>query len=69
MADLVKVIVNLTEDNFNIVEKLAEETGQNKTTIINKAIMTEKFLSEAVSEGKKILVQDKDGTLQQVVFR
>jgi hypothetical protein len=69
MADLVKVTVNLTEDNFKTVEKLSESSGMNKTDVINKAIVVEKFISEAQDEGKKFLVEDKNGKIQEVIFR
>lgn len=69
MSNLVKVTVNLTEDNFKTVEALAASTNTNKTDIINKAIIAEKFLVEARAAGKKILIKDKDGSIQEVIFR
>jgi hypothetical protein len=69
MSDLVKVTVNLTKDNFKTVEKLSEATGMNRTDVINKAIVAEKFIFEAESAGKKFLVEDRNGHIQQVIFR
>lgn len=67
--ELVKVTVNLTEENSEIVNQLSNEQKVNKTTIINKAIALEKFISDALKNEQKIMIVDKDGTRREIVFR
>jgi len=69
MGDPVKVTLNITKENYDAVEKLAERMGINKTSVINLAIKTEKYLSDAISEGKKILTRDEKGNFQEIFFR
>jgi len=37
--------------------------------VIRKAISTESFLHQAIVAGGKILIEDKDRSLRQLVFR
>jgi len=68
MKDIVTVTVYLTDVNYDKVESLSEQTKMSKTDIINKAIQTEKFINDCQAEGKKILIEDQDGNIEEVTF-
>jgi hypothetical protein len=64
----VPVIVNLTQDNYDTVAQLSKKTGLNRATIINQAIITEKFIAEAKEQKQRILIENQDGSTQEVIF-
>ena len=63
------VTLNLTNDNLETAKKTAQELGINVTVLINNAIQTELFFQEAKAKGEKILVEDRNGNLRQVILR
>jgi hypothetical protein len=56
-----RVSVNLTEEAIKSLEALAQKRGVTMTEALRKAIATEKFLVDEVSEGTKVLLLSKDG--------
>jgi hypothetical protein len=56
-----RVSVNLTEEAIKSLEALAHKRGITMTEALRKAIATEKFLVDEVSEGSKVLIRSKDG--------
>jgi predicted DNA-binding protein len=64
-----KTSINLSEDAVEFLRKRSKGEGKTVADIIREAISTEKFLREAVDSGKKILIEDRDRLLRQVVFR
>jgi len=64
-----KLTVNLSEDVYNALQGLATQQSTTITDALRKAIGTEKFLKEQVANGGKVLVQDADKNIQQVIFR
>jgi predicted DNA-binding protein len=64
-----KTSINLSEDAVEFLRKRSKSEGKTVADIIREAISTEKFLREAVDSGKKILIEDRDRLLRQVVFR
>jgi outer membrane lipopolysaccharide assembly protein LptE/RlpB len=67
--NLVKVTVNLTEENSNFLTELSNQLNINKTTVINKAIRLEKFILDVEKQEQKIYIQNKDGSRKEVIFR
>lgn len=65
----IKVSLNLLHRDIDIINALAQERGVTKTEVIRGAIATEKFLRDAMANGEKILIEDTDGRLRQLVFR
>jgi predicted DNA-binding protein len=65
----VKVSVNLTPEDIQTLEELAQQLGTSKTDILRRAIASEKFLREAQKSNKKILIEDNDKSLREIVFR
>ncbi|UPG92869.1 ribbon-helix-helix protein, CopG family [Luteibacter aegosomatissinici] len=67
--DKTKLTVNLSDDVTQALRALAAEKGISLTEVLRQAISMERFLSQEVNEGKKILIEDKDGSMRQVIFR
>ena len=65
----VKVSLNLSTDEVNVVKELAKARGTTMTDVFRRAIGNEQFFDNAVKAGGKVLVEDKRGKLKQVVFR
>ena len=65
---MTKVTVNLPSEAVAALRELAEKRKTTMTEVLRSAIVTEKFLSEKSSAGAKILVQEKDNSVKQVVF-
>jgi len=66
---VVKLTVNLSEETYEALKTLAEQQSTTVTDALRKAIGTEKFLREQTTSGGKILVQDADKTIKQVLLR
>jgi hypothetical protein len=65
----VKLTVNLSGPIYDTLQELADQQGVTVTEALRKAIGTEKFLREQTSSGGKILIQDQDKSLKQVLLR
>lgn len=68
MDDSKKLTVNLSGDVYETLKGLAEQQGTTITEALRKAISTEKFF-RSQEEGSKILIQDADKTVKQVLLR
>jgi hypothetical protein len=64
----VKVTVNLHEDVVKALEALAKKRGVTMTEVINRAIVDEKYFDDAVSEGRRILLLEKNDQMTEVIF-
>jgi predicted transcriptional regulator len=69
MAKAVKVTVNLSPQVVKALEALAEEEGITKTEALRKAISTEKFLHEEKKKGSRILIEDTDQKIREIIIR
>lgn len=65
----VKTTVNLPDDAIKAIREIAQRRGTTMTEVIRQAIATEKFLFDTMQEGGKVLVEDRDKTLKQIVLR
>jgi hypothetical protein len=65
----VKISVTLTRGQYDTLQKLAAEQGIAAADALQKAIVTEDFIKTQIKAGKKILIQDRDNNMQQVIFR
>lgn len=68
-GNTVKISANLSEEVVQALRELAEEKGVTMTEMLRQAISLEKFLSDQVKEGKKVLLEDKDKKYQQILMR
>lgn len=66
---VVKLTVNLAEDVAQALKEMADRRGISITEAVRRAISTEKFIEDETAAGSKVLVEDKDKTIRQVVFR
>mgnify|MGYP001591347940 CR=1 FL=1 len=64
-----KTSVTLPEDSLKALRAISEKTGASMAEVLRKAIATEKFLQDTVAEGGKVLIEDKDKTLKQLLVR
>ena len=70
MADkFIKMSVNLPADAVKVLRGLAEKRRTTMTEVLRQAIGTEKFIDEVNKAKGKILVEDKQGRIRQLVFR
>ncbi len=66
---LVKTTLNLSEDAVKVIREIADQRGTTMTEVIRQAIALEKLLFDAEKEGSKVLIEEKDKTLKQIVIR
>lgn len=64
---MIKVIVNLPEDQVEFLKKTSIIRCCSVTDIIISAINTEKFFVENTSKNNKLLVEYEDGKLKEVI--
>jgi hypothetical protein len=50
------------------LEELAKKRGVSANTVLEQAIVTEKFLSDKQDAGNKVLIERKDRSLEQVIL-
>lgn len=66
---MVKLTVNLSQEVIDAVEELAERVGCTRTEVLRRAIGTHKYMMDEVRKGNKILIEDKQGKLREVIFQ
>ena len=68
-AKFIKMSVNLPTDAVKVLRGLAEKRRTTMTEVLRQAIGSEKFIDEVNKAKGKILVEDKQGRIRQLVFR
>lgn len=69
MAETVKLSVNLSREVVNALQEIAEKKGVSMTEVVRQAISHEKYITDAISEDKKVLIEDtKSGKIRELVF-
>ena len=64
----VKTTLNLSEDAAAVLRDLAEDRNTTFSEVIRRALSLDKYLHDATRSGRRILVEDPDKTLTQLVF-
>jgi hypothetical protein len=64
----VKISANLPQSSIDQLKSIAQQQGITMTEALRQAISTKSFLNEQSAKGAKILVEDKDKSLKQVVW-
>lgn len=64
----VKTTLNLSAEAIDAMRELALARNTTLAEVIRRAIALDKYLHETTREGGKILVEDADKTLKQLVF-
>ena len=65
----ISVSAELSEDLLQALKELAQKRGVSANTALEQAITTEKFFADEVAAGKKVLIENKDRSLEQVIFK
>jgi hypothetical protein len=68
MAEIYKTSVNLPQASVDDLKELAKRSGSTMAEVLRRAIANEKFFSDTVEKGGKVLIQE-DGDMKQVIFR
>jgi predicted transcriptional regulator len=66
---VVKLSANLSDEVVGTLRKLAEKRGTTMTEVLRQAISTEKFLQDEIDAGSKLLIEDKNHNIRQVLIR
>jgi len=69
MADKTKLTVNLTEDAITALRELADGRGISLGQALGQAIADQKYFSDEVSKGGKVLIEKPDQTVREIVLR
>ncbi len=67
-TEIVKASFNFPKEELGGLKELAARRSIPVTQALRQAVASEQFLQRLADEDKKILVQDEDGNLQQIVF-
>jgi glutamine phosphoribosylpyrophosphate amidotransferase len=62
-----KVTVNLPDDAVTFLQELAEREQITFTEALRRSIKAERFFVEQEAAGRKILVEDKDKKIREVM--
>ncbi len=68
-GEVYKTSVNLSAETVKALEQLSKARGKSMAQIIREAIATEKFLHDTVAAGKKVLIEDTDKSLRELLIR
>lgn len=63
-----RVVLNLTQEDLNRLQKVAEELKLSVGEVLQRSIATTLFLQDQINKGSKILIQSSDGTLGEFVL-
>jgi predicted transcriptional regulator len=66
---IIKMSVNLPDNIVQVLKELAAKRNTTMTEVLRHAIGTEKFIEEVQEAGGQVLVEDKQGKIQLVIFR
>lgn len=64
-----KVSVNLSSDVYQALQEISKQRNVPMAQAIRQAIGTEKYLLDQRDKGSKILIKDKDRSMQEVILR
>jgi hypothetical protein len=69
MTKIVRIGLNLSQDQLDSVKKVAEDRGVTMTDVIRNALALDQYLQNAVADGKVITLEDRDGkNRRELVF-
>jgi predicted DNA-binding protein len=65
----IKTSVTLPEESLEALRQISARRGSSMAEVLRKAIATEKFLEDTVAEGGKVLIEDRDKRIRQLLIR
>ena len=69
MSTIVKTSMNLPKNELDELRAMAAAENISMADMVRRALSTEKFVRETVKRGGKLLIEEKDKTYKQVIFR
>ena len=66
---LVKTTLNLPSDEFAALKQLAVTRHASVSDVVRRAIVLEKLLHDAMRNGGKILIEEPDQPIKQLIIR
>lgn len=67
-APAVKTTLNLSEDAVETMHELATARNTTFAEVVRRALALDRYIQEAARDGRRILIEDPDKTLTQLVF-
>jgi hypothetical protein len=67
--DLVKLSANVSPEVVDVVQSLAKKRSTSGAEVIRQAISTEQYFDKVRAEGGEILVRNKSGEIERIVFK
>jgi hypothetical protein len=64
----VRMSINLSREAANALKAMTAKRGITLTEAIRRAISTHKYVDDAASRGARILVEERDGSVRELVF-
>lgn len=64
----VKTTLSLTPETAEVLRSLANDRGTSFTEVVRRAIALEKYLSDAKQAGGRVLVEEPDKVIKELVF-
>lgn len=64
----VKTTITLPEDAVAVMHELAEARNVSLAEVVRRALTIEKYLSDARKDGCRILVEDPDKLIKEIVI-
>ncbi len=62
-----KVTVNLPEEQVQFLQEIAQKESLSFTDVLRRAINSEKFFVQQETAGRKVLIEDSDQRIREVV--
>jgi metal-responsive CopG/Arc/MetJ family transcriptional regulator len=62
-----RVNVNFSKDAYEELEEIADKRNKNVSDVVREAIAFEKWYQDTVDSGGHVLVERKNGRLQEVL--
>ncbi len=64
-----KISFNLLEKDFNSIDNLAKEKNIKIADLIRLALANYIFMKNEISKGSEIIIEDKDGKMNKIMFK
>lgn len=65
---MVKTSMTLPEQSIETLKELSKSNGISMAEVVRRAVATQKFLRDTMSDGSKILIKDKDSSLRELIL-
>ena len=69
MGNAKRLTIDLPNEVYDKIQQIADERNITLTAALRQAIATEDFIRTQVENGGKVLIQKRDKTFTEVVFR